>query len=70
MAPIIWEEEGPQEGGRKKASDVDEASRWLCSQQQLLDAPQIRFAFWDTTYHVTVKITTSNNASTPRVTLA
>ena len=64
IGPIIWEEERPQVGGGEKASDVDEASRWLCSQQQLGRA-SFRFAFWDTTCHVTIEITTPNNASTP-----
>lgn len=71
MGPIIWTRGDHKTVVGRKASDVDEASRWLCSQQQLFNP--IR-AFWDTqllpTTHVIIKITTPNNASTQRVTLA
>ena|SRR5260221_2529514 len=69
--PDNMDEERPQDGGRKKSKRCGRGQPLVVFTTTTF---RFRFAlFWDTqlpTTHVITRITTSNNASTPRVTLA
>jgi hypothetical protein len=70
--------DGPDNMGRGETTRMwskEKQAMWTrpaagCVRNNNAGRASIRFAFWDTTCHVTVIITTSNNASTPRVKLA
>jgi len=72
--PDNMDEERPQDGGRKKRERCGRGQPLVVFTTTTLDAPRFDSLFGThnflPTTHVITKITTSNNASTPRVTLA